>query len=252
VRLAADYVDMPPAGSLAIVRAHVDVAALAAEAGDAAPFAVDVLGGVYDAAGQPVGPAFGRRNDVAAAAVARARQDGVQFYQQLALPPGRYEIRLAARDEKLTQLGGASQWIEIPDLKDGTLTLSGVFLSTAAPKAGGPGAEPAGEDLRDLQALRRFKSRDTLFFQIYVYNLRQDADGGSDAVLQAQLRQGETLVAASQPQPIKIQRKDGMLLPQTNGMPLEGLARGRYELRVVVMDKKANATISRQIDFSLE
>ena len=252
VRLAADYVDLPPTGSLAIVRAHVDVASLAAASGDGAPFAVDILGGVYDAAGQPVGPAFGRRNDVAAAAVARARQDGVQFYQRLALPPGRYEIRLAARDEKLTQLGGASQWIELPDLKDGTPTLSGVFLSTAAPKAGGPGGEAAAEDLRDVQALRRFKSRDNLFFQVYVYNLRQDADGNSDAVLQAQLRQGETLVAASQPQPIKVQRKDGMLSPQTNGMPLEGLARGRYELRVVVMDKKASATISRQIDFSIE
>ena len=250
VHLAADYVDMPPAGSLAIVRAHVDVAALAP--GDGAPFAVDVMGGVYDAAGKPVGPAFGRRNDLDAAAVARARQEGVQFHQRLALPPGRYEVRVAARDEKLTQLGGASQWIEIPDLKDGTLTLSGVFLSTAEPKAGGPGGEAAAEDLRDVQALRRFKSRDNLFFQIYAYNLRQDADGNSDAVLQAQLRQGETLVAASQPQPIKVQRKDGMLLPLTNGMPLEGLARGRYELRVVVMDKKANATISRQIDFSVE
>ena len=250
VRLAADYVDVSPEGSLAIVRAHVDVASLAADGGGS--FAVDILGGVYDTTGKPVGPAFGRRNEVAAASVAKARQDGVPFYQRLALPPGRYEIRLAARDEKLTQLGGASQWVEIPNLKDGTLTLSGVFLSTAAPKAGGPGGATAAEDLRDVQAQRRFNSRDNLFFQVYVYNLRQDADGNRDAVLQAQLRQGETLVAASQPQPIKVQRKDGMLLPQTNGMPLEGLARGRYELRVVVMDKKANATISRQIDFSIE
>ena len=230
----------------------MDVAALAAEGGDGAPFAVDILGGVYDAAGQPVGPAFGRRNDVAAAEAAKARQEGVQFYQRLALPPGRYEIRLAARDEKLTQLGGASQWVEIPNLKDGTLTLSGVFLSTAAPKAGGPGGEASAADLRDVQALRRFNARDNLYFQVYVYNLRQATDGVSDAVLQAQLRQGETLVAASQPQPITIQRKDGQLLPQTNGMPLEGLPKGRYELRVVVMDKKASATISRQIDFSIE
>jgi len=249
VRLAADYVDVSPEGSLAIVRAHVDVS-LAAEGG--APFALDILGGVYDTTGKPVGPAFGRRNEVAAASVAKARQDGVPFYQRLALPPGRYEIRLAARDEKLTQLGGASQWVEIPNLKDGTLTLSGVFLSTAAPKAGGPGGATAAEDLRDVQAQRRFNSRDNLFFQVYVYNLRLDPDGGSDAVLQAQLRQGETLVAASQPQPITVQRKDGQLLPQTNGMPLEGLPKGRYELRVVVMDKKASATISRQIDFSIE
>jgi VWFA-related protein len=252
VSLAADYVDLPPTGPLAILRVHVDVAALAAEGGDAAPFAVDILGGVYGAAGQAVGPAFGRRTDVAAAAVARARQDGVQFYQRLALPPGRYEIRLAARDAGLSHLGGASQWVDIPDLEDGTLALSGLFLSTSTPKGGGPGGDAAGEDLRDVQALRRFKAGDNLFFQVYVYNLREHADGGSDAVLQAQLRQGEALVAASQPQPVKVQRKDGTLLPQTNGMPLEGLARGRYELRVVVMDKKANATISRQIDFTIE
>ncbi len=251
VRLAADYVELPPTGSLAIVRGHVDVTALAAE-GDPVAFAVDILGGVYDAAGKPVGPSFGRRNEVAAAAVARTRQEGVPFYQRLALPPGRYEIRLAARDQALTQLGGASQWVEIPDLKDGTLTLSGLFLSTAAPRAGGPGGEAAADDLRDVQALRRFRSRDDLFFQVYVYNLRQGADGASDAVLQAQLRQGQTLVATSQPQPIQVQRKDGQLLPQTNGMPLEGLPKGRYELRVVVMDKKANATVSRQIDFSIE
>ena len=27
-----------------------------------------------------------------------------------------------------TKLGGASQWVEIPDLKTGALTLSGLFL----------------------------------------------------------------------------------------------------------------------------
>ena len=251
MRFAADYVDVPPDGSLAIVRANGRRGLARARRRRRRAFGVSVLGGVYDAAGKPVGPAFGSRNEVAAASIAKARQDGVQFYQRLALPPGRYEIRLAARDDARTQLGGASQWVDVPNLQDGTLTMSGVFLSTAAPKAGGPGGEASAADLRDVQALRRFSNRDNLFFQVYVYNLRQEG-GASDAVLQAQLRQGETLVAASQPQPITIQKKDGQLLPQTNGMPLESLARGKYELRVVVMDKKANATISREIDFTIE
>ena len=245
LRLAADFVDSQPGGPGAIVHAHADVAALAE--GDA-PIAVDFLGGVYDASGQALGPAFGRHTPVPADALARARREGVSFQQRLALPPGRYEIRLAARDLARTRLGGASQWVEIPDLKGGALTLSGLFLSTATPKASGPGG--TADDLRDVQATRRFRSRDSLFFQVYVYNLREE--GGADAVLQAQLRQGETLVAASQPQPIRLERKDGALLPLTNGMPLEGLPRGRYELRVVVMDKKANATVSRQVDFTIE
>jgi len=245
LRLAADFVNTEAGGPVAIVHAHADVAALAE--GDAA-IAVDFLGGVYDASGQALGPAFGRHTPVAADALARARTEGVSFQQRLALPPGRYEVRLAARDLSRTRLGGASQWVEIPDLGAGALTLSGLFLSTATPKASGPGA--TADDLRDVQATRRFRSRDSLFFQVYVYNLREE--GGADAVLQAQLRQGETLVAASQPQPIKLERKDGVLLPLTNGMPLESLPRGRYELRVVVMDKKANATVSRQVDFTIE
>jgi VWFA-related protein len=253
VHVAADYVELPPAGPLALVRAHVDVAALAVESGEAGQLAVDIVGGVYDPGGQPIGPVFGRRTQIRAADVARARRDGVQWLQRLALPPGRYEIRLAARAGSPAQLGGDSQWVEIPDLEDGALALSGLFLSRGAPEAQDrPGGAGAPEELRDVQALRRFGSRDQLYFQIYVYNLRGADEGGADAVLQAQLRQADKLVAASQPQPIRLQRKDGVLLPQTNGMPLEGLPPGRYELRVVVVDKQAGATVSRQVDFSIE
>jgi hypothetical protein len=35
-------------------------------------------------------------------------------------------------------------------------------------------------------------------------------------------------------------------------MPLEGLAAGPYELRVVVVDRKANATIFRKVDFTVD
>jgi VWFA-related protein len=250
VSLAVDFVDLPPNGSQAILEAHVDVSPLA-PSGNSSPFAVDLLGGVYDASGKAIGTAFGRHNEVAAADVARVRRDGLGFQQRLALPPGRYEIRLAARDMAKQKLGGSSQWIEIPNLKDGALALSGVFLSKGAPKAAGPGGE-AAEDIKDVQALRRFTTKDTLYFQVFVYNLKEEADAGADAVMQAQLRQGETLVAASSPQPVKVERKDGAILPQTNGMPLAGLPAGRYALRVVVADKRAKATVSRDVDFSVE
>jgi len=51
---------------------------------------------------------------------------------------------------------------------------------------------------------------------------------------------------------VKVERKDGAILPQTNGMPLAGLPVGRYALKVVVMDKRAKTTASRDIDFSVE
>ena len=43
-----------------------------------------------------------------------------------------------------------------------------------------------------------------------------------------------------------------MPLPQSNGMSLEGFEPGRYELRVVVVDRKANTTAFRSVDFTVE
>ena len=43
-----------------------------------------------------------------------------------------------------------------------------------------------------------------------------------------------------------------MPLPQSSGMSLEGLTPGRYDLRIVVVDRKANATVHRDVDFTVE
>ena len=85
-----------------------------------------------------------------------------------------------------------------------------------------------------------------------MYNVAPDAAGASDVVLQAQIRSGDQLIAASKPQPVTFQQKDGVPLPQSNGMTLEGFEPGRYELRVVVVDQRAGATVFRSVDFTVE
>ncbi len=95
-------------------------------------------------------------------------------------------------------------------------------------------------------------SGSSVYFQLYVYNVLADEKGASDVVLQAQIRSGDKLLAASKPQPLSFQQKDGVPLPQTNGMSLEGLDPGRYDLRVVVVDRRANATAYRSVDFTVE
>lgn len=42
-----------------------------------------------------------------------------------------------------------------------------------------------------------------------------------------------------------------MSIPQTNGMSLESPEPGVYGLRIVVVDRKANATAARAIDFTV-
>ena len=245
VALRADYVDLPPAGSQVLVRAQVDLSKMRWQEAEGRHRAdVELLGGVFDSAGQPVGAPFGRRAELALdpKEYERALTAGLQYQQRLALPPGRYEVRLVARERGLVQQGGASQSVDVPDLKEKKLTISGLFLS-AAPPGGAVTVETVAH---------RFKRGDSLSFQFYVYNPALDADGHSDVVLQAQVWSGGKATAASPVQPVRLQLKDGVPVPETNVMGLEGLPAGAYELRVVVQDRKASATTFRRVPFTID
>jgi VWFA-related protein len=253
VRLAADYLQVPPSGPQAIIRAHVDLSQLRWEEADGRRRAsVELAAGVYDAEGKLVGAPSGKvaELDLGPAEYQRAAAAGLQYQQQVALLPGRYQVRLVARERRLVQTGAAAEWVEIPDLKQKKLAVSGLFLSSSAPGAAGPAA--SGDRPREAGARRRFKRGDSLFFQIYVYNPLVDDKGASDVVLQAQIWSGVSAVAASKPQPVALRTRDGAPSLETNEMRLEGLDRGGYELRVVVVDRKANVTASRKVDFSVE
>jgi VWFA-related protein len=235
VRLTADYLDLPPSGPQAVVRAHVELEALRWQnaSGRRQAF-LDAWGGIFDATGNPVGAPFGRHValDLTLEEQRRALGDGFQYRQQIPLTPGRYEIRWVAAEAHTARLGGARQWLEIPDLAQKTLAMSGVFLSTGT---GG------GESLHVADAKRRFKRADSLYFQVYVYNPSRDEKGSSDVVLQAQIWSQGKVVAASKPRPASMESKDGVPLPETNGMSLQELTPGDYELRVVVVDRRPNS-----------
>jgi len=255
VRVAADYVELADGGSQAIVKAHVDPAGLLwKKAGERQRAEFDLVGGVYDASGQPVVSPFAGQHyafDVAPADYAKLKETGVRFETTVPLKPGRYEVRMLALDSGHAPLGGAAQPIEIPDLAQKKLTLSSVFLSSSAATTGAAPGGGAAEALRDAQVLRRFKASDTLYFELYVYNAARDAAGAGDVTLQAQIHSAGKPPFASKPQQALLKKKDGVLLPEGNGMPLSSLAPGSYELRIVVVDKKTNATAARSLDFTV-
>jgi len=257
VRLSADYVQLPPAGPQAVIRAHVDLGRLRwPEADGRRRATVELVAGVYDADGNPVGPPLAQvaELDLAPAEYKRAADAGLDYQRRVTLRPGRYQVRLVARERTLAQAGGAAEWIEIPDLGQKKLAMSSVFLSSSAPGAGSTvlGGAAGAEAPRDASALRRFKRGDNLYFQIYVYNPAVDDKGSSDVVLQAQIWSGTSAIAASKPQPVALKTRDGAPLPETNEMRLEGLVPGPYELRVVVVDRKVNATAFRKVAFTVE
>jgi VWFA-related protein len=248
VRLAADYLELPSTGPLVIVGVQVDVAGMRfEERGGHRRADVELVGGFYDAEGKPAGSVFGTHTalDLVPADWERAKREGLRHRQPVPLSPGRYDVRLVARERRLGQIGGATRSIEVPDLKDHTLAMSSVFLSATAP---GPEGAPVGELLQDVQTAARFERDRSLTFQFYVYN----AEDARDVVLQAQVLSGDRVIAASKPRNAVLQTRGGVPLPETNTLPLDGLAPGPYRLRVVVAAHERNAVVHRDVDFTVE
>jgi VWFA-related protein len=244
VRLGTDFLALPASGSQALIQAHVALSGLKWEkAAGRNRATLELLGSVYDAAGQPVGAPFGQRAelDLSDAELEKAAATGVEFQQAIGLPPGKYEVRLLAREKRQGQAGGSRVAIEIPDLANGALATSGVFLAAAPADAGA-----------SAKSRSRFKQGENLFFQVYVYNAQGAATGAADVVLQAQIWSGGKAIAASKPQPAKLAKDGETPLPETNEVGLSGLEKGPYELRVVVVDRKANAQALRIAEFVIE
>jgi VWFA-related protein len=245
VTLRADFASVPPAGSQVLVRARVDLTGMRWQEAEGRHRAdLELVGGVFDAGGQPIGAPFGRRAELSLASsdFERGRSAGFPYQQWVALAPGHYEVRLVARERLLAQQGGASQPVDVPDLADRKLAMSGLFLSTS---------QPGGATVADATA-HRFKRGENVYFQFYVYNASLDAGGKGDVVLQAQVWSGGKAIAASPAQPARLEAKDGRPVPETNMVGLEGLSPGPYELRVVVADRKAGTNIMRRVPFTID
>lgn len=249
LRASADFIDLPPAGPQAVVRTRLDVSGVPFEPKDGR-FAADleIAGAVYDEAGELVGQVTGERAQLSLTeeTYRRALVDGLLVQKTVALPPGRYQVRLAAREGTRSLLGSATRWLEIPDRAAHPLTLSSVFLLADD----GPGAA----ELQDVQVDRRFRRGQGLHYVVQVYGPHaaagDPAGSGLQATLQAQLWQGERLVGVTPKH--DLHAAAGEAAKWGERIALEGFAPGAYELRVIATGSGPGATAQRRLPFTID
>ena len=135
-------------------------------------------------------------------------------------------------------MGSAMQWVDIPDLGHGELTLSSLFLM-----------KEDGAALRPVQAHRVYAQRQSLVVQFFAYNL--EADAGS-LVTQTEMWRAGELIAASKPEPIEKRGGGGPAAAHTRRINLRPFGPGEYEVRIVLTDPNTNATASRRAAFTIE
>jgi len=178
---------------------------------------------------------------------------GLLYQKAVALKPGRYRVRLTAREDAPRIEGSASQWVQIPDLASGQLTLSSLFLLKAGPASGAAPPEPGTPpELRNAQALRRFRRDESLYAQLYAYNPKRDPSGAASLVWQAEVLRGGALLGTAAPEAMDQGEPQAPPVPHTSGMTLRSFEPGDYELRVTVTDRNANETATRRVGFTVD
>jgi hypothetical protein len=175
--------------------------------------------------------------------------------------PGPYLMRAALRDPATESLGAAEQFIEVPDVANGHLALSGIVLQEAAAMAAdAKAAPPTGpaprEDFTGGAARRRFRRGETVVYSYEIINAKAGAGQHLELEVQTRLfREGEQ-VLADQSTPSTGNVSDPQRLSAGGRMTLgRNLAVGKYVLQLAVTDKLAPSkfkTVSQSVDFDIE
>lgn len=192
---------------------------------------LDIAAVVIDARGEPV-----LRKDETYTVLSDQGLDAsrglVYGFELPARRPGPYQLRVAVRDVASDQVGSASQFVEVPELGKGRLTLSSLSLRDASTSSG---ASPV---------LRRFRRGDTVEYGAEVLDSRRSA--GAKAELQGQLRllRG-TLEARTLPWvPVELAAGRALLRGRIRLEP--DLPPGHYQLGLTVLDRAGKKRVAQQ------
>jgi len=238
--LSVGYLDAPGKGTVLAASMQLDSEALGFGEGEPEKLSegaqVDVWGVAIDDRGSFASfkQTLGLKRD----ALARAGLRFAQWGQQLQLPPGLYQVRVAARDRRTGRTGSASQWVEIP--APTSPALSSIFLAEAK----------QGSDTVPVNVSRRFTRASRLRFQTFVYNAQDSATSGVTLRVEV-LRDGASVLTLPEANPSRGASTDPARLPFSGELPLAELPPGRYVIQISAASQSKLAA-RQQANFILE
>ena len=246
-QLGLTYLDTPENGMVLTASTQVMVDALAHGQDGKQPAAINLAGVIFNDRGEAVSKFGTGLNVDPPASNAAAGPSAVLYNHRAPLAPGIYQVRVALRDDRSGRMGHAAEWVEVPDLKSGTFTLSSLLLGGEAVsreinKTGAPQIQ--------FSVDRRFPRNSRLSLMLFAYN-----SGSSTPNLSAEirvLRDGQSVLAIPRQQvPV-----DGTTDPKRvfygGSFPLSSLSPGTYELVVSLTDNVTRRTATQQQIFTVE
>lgn len=241
--LAVGYVNTPDQGLTLKLSMQIERWAFNFDSSTEEKKEVDVIGAAIDDRGMIV--SFKQVLTITPNAAAQKAGLPVQWNQQLRLPAGLYQVRVALRERGSGRTGSARQWIEAPDISKETLQMSSLFVGERK-VAGEPTAAP-GSLL--VNVTQRFERSSALRYQTYLYSV-----GGTTADVEIEarvLQDGETIMTTT-PAKVPTDTLKDNALPYWAELSLSGLRPGYYQLQVTATDRRTRNRAVQRTHFMVQ
>lgn len=256
ILLSADYYDLPNKGATlsTAIQMPGEFLVFGEQPDGKIQAAIDLSAAYFDDKGV-VKNSFMERIVTTAPNLEAAKNyhNDITFTYPAQLPPGLYQVRVAARDDKSGKIGSAHAWVQIPDLTNKKLAMSSLLLGELTHAMMTNVSNNGGASPVALSASHRFKRESTLRFLLFAYNtLFSPADQKPDIAVQVQvIRDDQPVITTA----LRKVNTEGVLdlgrLPYAAEIPLSELLPGRYLLNVTVIDRVAKQSTSRQTHFDV-
>ena len=182
-------------------------------------------------------------------------RSGVRIARRLEVPPGKYQLRVGARESGGGAVGSVLYDLEVPEFSKSPLSMSGILL-TSAYASRIPTANPDPDFKQVLPAppvaVREFPRNDTLGLFVEVYDTQVKAPHRVAIKTTILDEAGKALVSMSdERRSEELQGGKGGYGYHTN-LELKDLPPGRYVLRVDAETLlKDGGTASRELEFTV-
>jgi VWFA-related protein len=251
--LALNYVNAPNGRVALTASVQLDPSALTFEQGEKRRASCQVVGVLLDDNGKVL-QSFTKQLGVTAEGDPTLTRSRVIYSNQFSVAPGLYQVRVAARDNRSGRTGSAMQWVEVPEFKQGQLSLSSIFIAERTTAVRPEEIKP--EDMSNgvsLSVDRRFAHTSWIRFITYVYNAAGSASAPPDVALQVQILRDDQPVFTA---PLKKLPTEGLTdtsrIPYIAELALESFPVGRYVLQITAIDRAAKASSTRRTNFIVE
>jgi VWFA-related protein len=187
---------------------------------------------------------------------ARVAQTGIRLQSRLKLPPGRYQLRLAAREVNGGRVGSVTYDLEVPDFTKEPLTVSGIVIASGQGQTvltAKPDEELKGVLPVPATASRTFRAGDALATFVEVYDNQPTPPHKVDITTSVLTDEGRVVFNTHEErESTELQGKAGGY-GVTSQIPLTGFTPGLYVLKVEATSRAGKpVTVERQVPFRVQ